>query len=85
MSWLHLSPDITGPRFRRAWKSEDGESFAVVELAPDVKMTFASAEDARAVAAACTEAAEALERPAAEPSGHPDPEAERLARTERED
>jgi hypothetical protein len=65
MSWLSLRPDID-PCFSRAWRGSDGITiYAHVELARDADLMFNRPEDARAAAAACTEAAEAMERLAA--------------------
>lgn len=68
MSYISTDSNISGPRFRRAWRAENGSIYATVYLSEDSASTlfFDSAADARAVAAACTEAAEALDRLAAE-------------------
>ena len=59
---------ISGPAFGHAWRDKRGELNAVVYLSPACSLYFGSAEDARATAAACTEAAEAIDQLAAESS-----------------
>ena len=59
---------ISGPAFGHAWRDKRGELNATVNLGSMCSLYFGSAEDARAVAAACTEAAEAIGRLAAESS-----------------
>lgn len=66
MSWLGLRPDISNPHVAHAFHGKGNDIFALVSLSRDVDITFNSAADARAVAAACTEAAEALDRLGAE-------------------
>ena len=61
MSYICTDSNISGPRFGHAWRDEHGGIHATVRLGQAV-MTFTSAAEARAVAAACTEAAEALDR-----------------------
>jgi len=60
--------DISKPAFGLAWRDKRGEPHASVNLGPMCILYFGSAEDARAAAAACTEAAEAISRLAAEGS-----------------
>jgi hypothetical protein len=66
MSWLSLRPDIKDPHFGQAWRGNGGAIYALVEFGREVHVTFSSAEDARASASACIEAAEAMERLEAE-------------------
>ena len=66
MSWLSLRPDVSNPHLDHVWRGNAGEVFAIVKLGKDADMVLASAADARAVAAACIEAAEAMEQLAAE-------------------
>ena len=67
MSYISSDADLSGPRLQHAWRAE-GTIHASVRLSERSSSTlyFDSAADARAVAAACTEAAEALDRLAAE-------------------
>ena len=65
MSYISTDSNISGPRLGHAWRVEHGFIHATVRLG-EATVTFTSAADARAVAAACTEAAEALDRLAAE-------------------
>ena len=65
MSYISTDSEITGPRFGNVWRADRGEICATVRLSPGGASTFLSFDspaDARAVAAACTEAAEAMER-----------------------
>ena len=62
MSFVSSDSNLKAPHLRRAWRNNDGSPHVTVELAPSVALYFDSAADARAVAAACTEAAEALDR-----------------------
>lgn len=65
MSFASIDSDVSNPHFGRAWR--DGEKVhATVKLGRS-SLFFDSAEDARAVAAACTGAAEALDRLTATP------------------
>lgn len=68
MSYISTDTDLSGPRHTHAWRAEGGSTHATVRLSENNASTlyFDSAEDARATAAACTEAAEALDRLAAE-------------------
>lgn len=61
MSYICTETRISGPRLGHAWRDEHGSLYATVRLG-GATVTFESAADARAVAAACTEAAEALDR-----------------------
>lgn len=67
-SYITHTSDLSKPRFDRAWRSKSGGICAAVDVAPFTYFTFRSAEDARALSAACLEAAEAWERLAAETS-----------------
>lgn len=61
-SFASIDSNIKEPHFRRAWRDDDdGTLYATVNLGRPT-LFFDSAQDARAVAAACIEAAEALER-----------------------
>jgi hypothetical protein len=70
MSYISTDTDLSGPRHLHAWRAERGTIHATVRLSEHNASTlyFDSTEDARAVAAACTEAAEAMDRLAAEGS-----------------
>ncbi len=69
MSYVSTDSEIKGPRHGHAWQADDGGIHATVRLGEgSTFLSFDSAADARAVAAACTEAAEALDRLAAEPA-----------------
>lgn len=70
MSWLSLRPDIS-PCFRQAWRGGGGVIYANVELGGDADLTFNKPADARAVAAECIKAAEAMERLEAETAALP--------------
>jgi hypothetical protein len=64
MSYISTDSGLSGsPRHRHAWVV-DGTVYATVKLSENNASTlyFDSAADARAVAAACIEAAEAIER-----------------------
>ena len=84
-SYLSSHADITDPRFTgHVWRDNDGKINATVDIAPKTGrhscwLCFGDPADARAVAAACTEAAEAMERLAAEG------DAEAMAREDRKD
>jgi hypothetical protein len=67
VSFASIDTKIAEPRYRRAWRNDDGTIHATVALGEST-LYFDSADDARAVAAACTEAAGALDRLAAEAS-----------------
>ena len=64
MSYISSDSDLSRPRHQHAWRAEDGTIHATVRLGEGSSsaLFFDSAADARAVAAACTEAAEALDR-----------------------
>lgn len=67
MSYIASDVDISNPCYDHAWRAEGGNIHATVRLSDRLStLFFDSAADARAVAAACTEAAEALDRLAAE-------------------
>jgi hypothetical protein len=70
MSWLSLRPDVSNPCMGHVWR-HGGEVFADIRLGKDADMVFASPADARAVAAACIEAAGAMEQLAAEGEAEP--------------
>ncbi len=61
MSFISTDSKITESRSRHAWRNDDGSIHTTVALGTST-LYFDSAEDARALAAACTEAAEALDR-----------------------
>lgn len=63
MSYISTDSNIEDPVSRHAWRADDGTIHATVRLGPgSTFLSFDSAADARAVAAACTEAAEAIDR-----------------------
>ncbi len=64
MTYIAADIDISEARFNQAWRSEHGSMHATVRLTSGAgaRLYLDSAEDARAIAAACTEAAEALDR-----------------------
>jgi hypothetical protein len=69
MSNIDVEARISAPSHSHAWRTADGSSIrATVNLNQDnaSALYFDDAGDARAVAAACTQAAEALDRLAAE-------------------
>jgi hypothetical protein len=61
VSFASTSSDLSDPRFGHAWRNADESIHATVKLG-QADLYFGSAADARAVAAACTEAAEAMDR-----------------------
>ena len=65
MSYLNLGSKFKNPRFGSAWTDAGGTINATVYLG-DGYMAFDSASEARLTAAAIIEAAEAMERLAAE-------------------
>ena len=66
-SYISTDSDIKDPRVGSAWRANDGAIFAAVRLGSGATfISFDSPADARAVAAACIEAAEAMERLAKE-------------------
>ena len=64
MSFASIDSDVLNPRFGRAWR--DGRAVHSTVKLGGTTLYFDSAADARAVAAACTEAAEAHDRLSAE-------------------
>ena len=60
-SSISTDSDISEPRHSHSWRAKDGAIWATVRLG-GATLCFDSAADARAVAAACTEAAEALDK-----------------------
>jgi hypothetical protein len=63
VSYVSTDSEIEGPRFGSVWRADRGVICATVYFGPGVTfLSFDSADDARALAAACTEAAEAMER-----------------------
>ena len=72
MSYITTDSDITGPHFGHAWTTAAGISANVYLSENDAsRLVFDSPEDARAAAAACLEAAEAMERLAEQNSHRP--------------
>jgi hypothetical protein len=63
VSYVSTEAGLSRPRLGHAWRDEHG-IYATVRL-DGATLCFSSAADARAVAAACTEAAEAIEQLAA--------------------
>jgi hypothetical protein len=69
MSSISADASISDPVHDHVWRGKDGAIWATVRMAGST-LYFDSAADARAVAVACTEAAAALDRLAAEsPAG----------------
>jgi hypothetical protein len=64
MSYVSADAAISEPSHNHAWRADDGSIHATVRLGTGagVILYLDSAEDARAIAAACTQAAEALDR-----------------------
>ena len=64
MSAITARTELREPRFSNAWRTEGtGAILSIVDLgAKDGYLTFDSAADARAVAAECIKAAEAMEQ-----------------------
>jgi hypothetical protein len=64
MSAITARTELRPPKFSNAWRHDTTQSIlAIVELGGhDAHLTFDSAADARAVAAECIKAAEAMER-----------------------
>ena len=63
MSNISTDSEIAGPRFVQVRRADRGAIWATVWLGTGATfLSFDSPADARAVAAACTEAAEAMER-----------------------
>jgi len=65
MSYISCDSDLSRPHLGYVWRAEDGSVHATVRLS-GATLFFDSAQDARAVAAACAEAADAHDRLAAE-------------------
>jgi hypothetical protein len=61
VSFAHIENRISEPRSRRAWRDDSGMIYATVEIGATT-LYLDSAADARAIAAACIEAAKAIER-----------------------
>jgi len=68
MSAITARTTLRQPKFSNAWRNEGTSTIlSIVDLAThDAHLTFDSAADARAVAAECIKAAEAMERLEAE-------------------
>ena len=68
MSAITARTELRNPKFSNAWRHETlGTIMSIVDLGNrDAYFTFDSATDARAVAAECIKAAEAMERLEAE-------------------
>ena len=67
MSYISTDSDVEDPRTGPVWRSERGTIHGTVYLRDShAYITFDSPADARDLAAACTEAAEAMERLEAE-------------------
>lgn len=64
MSAITARTELRQPKFSNAWRSEPtGTILSIVDLGNnDAYLTFNSAADARAVAAECIKAAEAMEQ-----------------------
>ncbi len=64
MSYVSSGVEMGRAHFNHAWRDDVGGVHATVRLTDGIAATlfFDSAADARAVAAACTEAAEAIDR-----------------------
>jgi hypothetical protein len=75
VSYISTDSEVKEPRFGTVWRADRGAICATVYLGTrSTFLSFDHAQDARAVAAACTEAAEAMDRLAAaeEPRGASD-------------
>ena len=68
MSSINTYADMPEPRFGHAWRDASGKIHATVRFAGGAFpfLAFDGAAEARALAAACAEAAEAMDRLAAE-------------------
>jgi hypothetical protein len=64
VSYISTDTSIVEPSHRHAWRADDGTIHATVRLSSESAtfLSFDSPADARAVAAACIEAAEAMDR-----------------------
>ena len=64
MSSINISADMPEPRFGHAWRSDDGTIHAVIRFQDQTwpYLAFDDPAEARSLAAACTEAAEAMDR-----------------------
>ena len=73
MSYISTGTDIEDPHFGHSWRADSGTIHATVYLSrpSSTFVNFDSPGDARAAAAACIEAAEALERLEAESAALP--------------
>jgi hypothetical protein len=69
MSYISSDSDVKEPRFGSVWRADRGVTCATVYLGGTAFLSFDSPADARALAAVCTEAAEAMDRLAAEDEG----------------
>ncbi len=81
MSYISSSPDIGQARFTgHVWRAENGVVHATVELndatGNRTYLAFDNPADARSLAAACTEAADAMDKFAPEASAPRAPEKE---------
>ena len=61
MTYITADAMLTAGRFGQAWKAVDGTIRATVRFDGAPSIVFDSPQDARALAAACIEAAEAME------------------------
>ncbi len=63
MGNISVDPSFTADRVRfgHAWRDKSGGAHATIRLGEYAAVTADSAEEARAIAAACLEAAEAIE------------------------
>jgi len=66
VSYISTDTSIKAPRFGDAWRADRGVTCATVYLGGAAFLSFDSPADARTLAAACIEAAEAMDRLAAE-------------------
>jgi hypothetical protein len=64
VSYISTDSSVEGPRFGNVWRADRGVICTTVRLGPAAGtfLSFDSPADARAVAAACIEAAEAMDR-----------------------
>jgi hypothetical protein len=61
VSVAHVAEEFQEPWFGHAWRSTEGKAFASVHLGTYSSLSFDSPGDARAAAAACNQAAAAME------------------------
>ena len=68
MSSVYMSADMTEPKLDRAWRADNGTIRAIVRFQDQSwpYLLFGAPAEARALAAACIAAAEAMDRLAAE-------------------